>query len=303
MLNYAAMQHRIIANVGNLLFLCDERRAAMQQFFGKSVEGWTLSCETCDPVKVKMTLSVDSLTIPRPQNLDQPPLSDCFDTISSRGKTLEGLTLPEQRPTVYERMGRVLDVVIAGFALTAMLPALLIIALLIWSADGGSPIFAHRRVGRGRRLFPCFKFRTMVMDADERLRHFLEHNPGAAEEWRRDHKLRDDPRITPIGRFLRKSSLDEIPQLVNVLLGHMSLVGPRPIVEEEQVRYGRYLEHYSSVRPGITGLWQVSGRNSVSYRRRVALDTHYTRSKKSLRFDLMILTMTIPAVVMARGSS
>jgi exopolysaccharide production protein ExoY len=199
--------------------------------------------------------------------------------------------------------GRMIDVSVAAFILVAMLPALLIIAFLIWSADGGSPIFAHRRVGRGKHLFPCFKFRTMVPDAEIRLRAFLDQNASAAEEWQRDRKLRHDPRVTALGRFLRKSSLDEIPQLANVLLGHMSLVGPRPIVEEEQVRYGRYLVHYCSVKPGITGLWQVSGRNSVSYRRRVALDTHYSRSKKSLLFDLLILTKTIPAVVLAKGSS
>ncbi len=198
--------------------------------------------------------------------------------------------------------GRSIDVSIASIVLLAMLPALTVIALLIWLGDGGSPFFAQRRIGRGGILFPCLKFRTMVRDSSERLQALLESDEAAALEWARDQKLRNDPRITPLGGFLRKTSLDEIPQLANVLLGHMSMVGPRPIVEEEIVRYRHHFARYCSVRPGITGLWQVSGRNAVSYRRRVALDVAYCRAK-SVPLDLIILARTVPAVVSGRGCS
>lgn len=197
---------------------------------------------------------------------------------------------------------RSFDVGVAGTALLVMAPVLAALALCIWLSDGGSPIFVHWRIGRGGRKFPCLKFRTMVTDSQRRLQELLASSPAAAEEWHRDHKLRVDPRVTKLGAFLRKSSLDEIPQLANVVVGHMSLVGPRPIIESEVPRYGRYFQHYCSVRPGITGLWQVSGRNDVSYRRRVAIDTTYVR-RKSLPTDLMILQRTLPAVLTGRGSS
>jgi exopolysaccharide production protein ExoY len=197
---------------------------------------------------------------------------------------------------------RLFDLSTALIFLMLAAPVLVVLALSIWAGDGGSPIFAHRRIGRGGKSFPCLKFRTMVVDSDARLAKLLATDPEAAAEWERDHKLRHDPRITPLGRLLRKSSLDEVPQLLNVVMGHMSLVGPRPIIASEVVRYGRYFHHYCSVRPGITGLWQVSGRNDLSYRRRVVLDTVYSRSK-SLRTDLFVLSRTIPAVVSARGCS
>jgi len=163
------------------------------------------------------------------------------------------------------------------------------------------PIFVHRRIGKGGQTFPCLKLRTMVRDSEERLRRHLEADPAARAEWAMDQKLRADPRITPLGQFLRKSSLDELPQLVNVLAGHMSLVGPRPIVEAEVVRYGRYFRFYCAVRPGITGLWQVSGRNDTSYRRRVAMDTVYSR-RRSIGTDISILVRTVPAVLASKGS-
>ena len=198
--------------------------------------------------------------------------------------------------------GRALDVSIAGSALAIMAPALVALALVIWMHDGGSPIFVHRRIGRRGRLFPCLKFRTMVTDSEQRLAHLLATDEAAAIEWARDQKLRQDPRITKLGVFLRKTSLDEIPQLANIFVGHMSLVGPRPIVPSEVARYGRYFEHYCRVRPGLTGLWQVSGRNNLSYRRRVVLDTVYCRTK-SVTKDLLILGRTVPAILSARGSS
>lgn len=196
---------------------------------------------------------------------------------------------------------RVIDVVLAAGALFAFAPLMLAIALAIKLFDNGPVFFAHSRVGQNGRMFGCLKFRSMVVNADVRLKEHLAKNPAAAAEWALDHKLRNDPRITPLGKFLRKSSLDELPQLINVLRGEMSLVGPRPIVAAEVARYGRYISDYCSVRPGITGLWQVSGRNDVSYRRRVALDVTYSRMQ-SLKLYTWIIYRTVPALLFQRGS-
>ncbi len=201
-----------------------------------------------------------------------------------------------------DHLGRGLEIVIASTGLIVLAPVFALIALAVWVQDGGSPIFVHYRLGRGGVLFPCLKFRSMVVDSQTRLAALLAADPAAAAEWARDQKLRDDPRITRLGQWLRKTSLDELPQLANVLVGQMSLVGPRPIVESEVWRYGRYFEHYCSVRPGITGLWQVSGRNDLSYRRRVVLDTVYARTR-SLAVDLAIMLRTVPAMLSGRGSS
>lgn len=200
-----------------------------------------------------------------------------------------------------ERFNRALDITLALLALAFLAPLLLIIALIIRSSDGQRALFAQIRVGRGGRAFECFKFRTMVVDADAKLTSLLARDPIARAEWEIDHKLRNDPRITRFGRFLRKSSLDELPQLINVLRGDMSLVGPRPIVVGEIGRYKSYYRHYCSMRPGITGLWQVSGRNNVSYRRRVACDVLYSR-RRSVGVNVRIMAATIPAVAMAKGS-
>lgn len=197
-------------------------------------------------------------------------------------------------------VGRALDLAIVIVAIILLLPVMLLLALAIWLHDRGSPVFVQQRIGRGGQLFPCFKFRSMLVDSDRVLMEHLEANPAALEEWIADRKLRNDPRVTALGRFLRKSSLDELPQLFNVLLGSMSLVGPRPIVPEEIHRYGRYFQHYCSMRPGITGLWQVSGRNDVSYRRRVVMDFVYSRSK-SVPLDLIIMTRTVQTVIQRRG--
>jgi lipopolysaccharide/colanic/teichoic acid biosynthesis glycosyltransferase len=196
---------------------------------------------------------------------------------------------------------RALDVVLATIALLILAPLMLLIAAIIYVLDPGPIIFAHQRIGLGGVAFPCLKFRTMVVDADARLRNLLESSAEAREEWERDHKLRDDPRVIGIGRFLRKLSLDELPQLINVLRGEMSLVGPRPIVVGEIIRYGRYFQHYCAVRPGITGLWQVGGRNDVSYRRRVAYDVTYSRLR-SCAMNVRIIAFTVPSVLLQRGS-
>ena len=186
-------------------------------------------------------------------------------------------------------------------ALLFLLPLMLAVALAIWVQDRGPVLFAHRRVGLGGRSFYCLKFRSMALDAEARLQSLLANDPVAAAEWAADHKLRNDPRVTPLGAFLRKTSLDELPQLFNVLKGEMSLVGPRPIVDAEIVRYGRRFNDYCRVKPGITGLWQVSGRNDVSYRTRVAMDAVYAKHKSG-RLDVWILAATIPAVLARKGS-
>ncbi len=180
-------------------------------------------------------------------------------------------------------------------------PMMLLTALAVKLQDGGPILFGHSRIGRDGRTFKCLKFRSMVVDAEARLQALLRSDPAARAEWERDHKLRRDPRVTVFGEFLRRSSIDELPQLLNVLRGEMSLVGPRPITQAEAVRYRRYFTVYCQVRPGITGLWQVSGRNDVSYRRRIALDVTYAKLR-SLRLYFGILAATGPAVLARRGA-
>ena len=208
---------------------------------------------------------------------------------------------PSEKISALATFVRALDITIALLALLFVLPLMAIIALAIFIQDGGPVVFSHRRVGRGGKPFSCYKFRSMAVDAEARLSELLERDQVAREEWARDHKLRNDPRVTQLGAFLRRSSLDELPQLFNVLQGTMSLVGPRPIVDAEIARYGKRFRHYCAVKPGITGLWQVSGRNDVSYRTRVALDCLYAKSQ-SPRLYLWIVVVTIPAVLSRKGS-
>lgn len=195
---------------------------------------------------------------------------------------------------------RALDIVLSLALLLFFLPTLAMLALAVKLQDGGPILFGHARIGRGGRTFRCWKFRSMVVDAEARLNALLASDPVARAEWDATHKLRRDPRVTPIGRLIRVTSLDELPQLLNVLAGDMSLVGPRPIVLAEVPRYGRWFRYYVAVRPGITGLWQVRGRNDVSYRRRVALDVLYARTRSVGRY-LAILAATVPAVILRRG--
>ncbi|AQR61181.1 sugar transferase [Brevundimonas sp. LM2] len=190
---------------------------------------------------------------------------------------------------------------LAFIILIALAPLMCAVALMVFLQDRGPVFFGHRRIGRDGRTFACMKFRSMAVDAEARLQHLLATDENARLEWAADHKLRKDPRITGLGVFLRKSSLDELPQLFNVLRGEMSLVGPRPVVQAEAERYGRWFTHYCAVRPGITGLWQVSGRNEVSYRKRVAMDVLYSK-RKSAGLDLFILLNTVPAVLLRKGS-
>ncbi|MGR4865406.1 sugar transferase [Caulobacter sp. LARHSG274] len=210
-------------------------------------------------------------------------------------------TQPRDKTDAAIDASRVADIALASALLVFVMPLLLIVALMIKLQDGGPIIFAHRRVGRGGVAFDCLKFRSMVVDSEARLSELLQRDPRARAEWETDHKLRKDPRVTPLGDLLRRSSIDELPQLLNVLKGEMSLVGPRPIVGAEAVRYGRWFNAYCAVRPGLSGLWQVSGRNDVAYRRRIALDRLYAR-RRSFGLYIYILLKTVPAVLLREGS-
>ena len=201
---------------------------------------------------------------------------------------------------LHEGIKRAVDISGALLIAAVFSPLIIPVILTLWR-QGGPIIYKHRRVGRGGRVFECLKFRTMVPNADQVLRELLEAHPELKREWVRDHKLRNDPRVTPIGRFLRRTSLDELPQLWNVLRGEMSLVGPRPIVREELLRYGRNVRDYLAVNPGITGLWQVMGRNDTDYRRRVVLDTYYVRNQNVI-LDLYILFKTTLVVLGRTGA-
>ena len=195
---------------------------------------------------------------------------------------------------------RLFDVVASVALLAVLSPVMLTVAALA-RRDGGSVLFGHRRIGAGGESFRCWKFRTMVPNAQDALHRLLASDPAARAEWERDFKLQNDPRVTRLGRFLRTTSLDELPQLFNVLFGSMSLVGPRPIVNDEISRYGAAFHDYARCRPGITGLWQVSGRNEVDYRRRVMMDQEYSRNW-SLSNDLKLLLRTPMAVLRRRGA-
>jgi exopolysaccharide production protein ExoY len=193
------------------------------------------------------------------------------------------------------------DILGAVAALVALGPLFVLIALLIKLSDGGPVFYGHPRVGRGGRMFRCWKFRTMVTDGDAVLGAYLRADPLAAAEWAATRKLRCDPRITRVGTVLRKLSIDELPQVFNIIVGDMSIVGPRPVVRDELDRYGRSAVFYLRSRPGLTGLWQVSGRNDVSYAARVQFDRHYVENW-SLAEDIRIIAKTVPAVCMSRGS-
>jgi exopolysaccharide production protein ExoY len=196
---------------------------------------------------------------------------------------------------------RILDIGLALSAILALAPLFLCVALLILLRDGRPVLIRHQRVGFGGKLFDCLKFRSMVANASETLERHLKDNPEAAREWEETRKLRDDPRVTPVGQVIRRLSVDELPQLLNVVRGDMSIVGPRPVVVAELERYGPAVNEYMQVRPGLTGPWQVSGRSDVSYEARVALDAEYVRNWTMAR-DLAIIARTVPAVVAAKGS-
>ena len=195
---------------------------------------------------------------------------------------------------------RLFDLSAAALLLLCLSPLMLLIALAL-KLEGGTVFFVHMRVGKNGRVFRCLKFRSMVPDAEAKLQNLLALHPHLKAEWHKEHKLKDDPRISKLGAFLRRTSLDELPQLFNVLQSEMSLVGPRPIVREELQKYGLEKSYYLMVRPGMTGLWQVSGRNDVDYETRVYLDAWYVKNW-SLWYDLAILFKTIKVVLWRNGA-
>ena len=197
------------------------------------------------------------------------------------------------------RLKRLVDLGLGLGLLLAASPLMLLIATAIWVGDRGPIFFAQRRVGRHGRVFSCYKYRTMGVDQHRRLEALLDRNPAAAEDWLRQHKVHNDPRVTRVGRVLRRWSLDELPQLANVVLGDMSLVGPRPIVASEMARYGEGFAAYATVSPGLTGLWQVRRTRHTSFEQRVAMDVAYARSW-TVTNDLILLALTVPAVIAGR---
>jgi exopolysaccharide production protein ExoY len=196
---------------------------------------------------------------------------------------------------------RVFDVSAAFVLILLLAPLMLIVSALIRTGDGGPAFFRQIRIGKGGKPFACWKFRTMVCDAEQVLQQLITSDPAAAREWADSQKLTQDPRVTPLGAFLRRSSLDELPQLFNIIVGEMSFVGPRPIVAAERERYGDAFAHCFSVTPGLTGLWQVSGRSDCNYATRIALDSQYV-SEWGLLLDAKILAKTAPAVLAQKGS-
>jgi undecaprenyl-phosphate galactose phosphotransferase len=201
----------------------------------------------------------------------------------------------------YNMLKPVLDLVLVLLALPIALPLGLLVACAVRLTSNGSVLYRHRRIGQYQKPLNVWKFRTMYEDSDTLLDEYLSANGEAREEWVRTQKLRDDPRVTPIGKLLRKTSLDEIPQLLNVLAGDMSLVGPRPIVDEERAKYGQYFRTYTYALPGITGLWQVSGRCDVDYSERVQMDVQYVE-QWSLWMELKILLKTFKVILHSKGA-
>lgn len=221
-------------------------------------------------------------------------------TAAGNAGAIARVAASERPDYAYRAAKRVIDVA-GSLALTIVFSPVIAGVALALARQGGPVLFTHTRIGRNGRRFKLYKFRSMVANADQVLEDLMTSSQEHAETWAREHKLKDDPRITKVGHFLRKTSLDELPQILNVLKGEMSLVGPRPIVDDELPKYGRAARHYLACKPGITGLWQVSGRNDIDYSRRVALDRHYVQHA-SVLMDLSILLRTVWIVVGRRGA-
>jgi Undecaprenyl-phosphate galactose phosphotransferase WbaP len=225
------------------------------------------------------------------QTIERPALH-------ARVHVLESPILARRGP---QRTKRALDILLALALGIAALPVMAVIALAILIESGRPLFFAHTRIGKGGRRFRLWKFRSMVANGDEVLRAHLAAHPELAREWRLTHKLRNDPRVTRVGQLLRTTSLDELPQFWNVLRGDMSMVGPRPVVQDELSRYGPAAPLYLRVLPGLTGLWQVSGRNDTTYERRIQLDRHYIRHW-SVALDALVLLKTVRVVLLGKGA-
>ncbi len=215
------------------------------------------------------------------------------------GQILSTIARSRRRPQ--QSIKRIMDILLCLLGIPVVLPIGLLLIIYICLDSKGSPIYRQERLGKDGKTFVLYKFRTMVSNADEILTASLEKDSALAKEWAETQKLRDDPRLTSAGRFLRKTSLDELPQIFNILCGTMTLVGPRPIIGEEKKRYGRYFREYCEVYPGLTGLWQISGRNNTTYAQRVAFD-HYYINNWSFWLDLWIIAKTLPVTIRGNGA-
>lgn len=200
------------------------------------------------------------------------------------------------------RIKRIFDIVFSLLTMVIIIPvSIVVIVLIMIESPGAAPIFKHYRVGKGGILFPCYKFRSMIPNAQEKLQEYLKSDLEAQKEWNKYFKLKNDPRITKVGKFIRKTSIDELPQFINVLKGEMSWVGPRPIIKDEIHYYGKYIKDYYAVLPGITGMWQVSGRSEIGYKDRVSLDVWYVRNW-SIWIDITLILKTIKTVLFRKGA-
>jgi len=244
-----------------------------------------------EPALSPMLQQADLAWASHPASADYAPRYDAGPNHAKQEQRGAGSKAP-----VGGALKRCCDVAIAGTALLVMAPMMIAIALLIVVTMGRPILFSQKRLGFGRRAFSCLKFRTMVPDAQERLVKYLSQDPQAAKTWEETQKLQNDPRITWLGHVLRKTSLDELPQLINVMRGEMSCIGPRPVLAEELERYGPYSGDYAAAKPGLTGMWQVSGRSRTSYAYRVKCDRYYVR-RWSLALDLIIILRTLPALL------
>ena len=226
-----------------------------------------------------------------------------FEVISREPSSLPALEIIRTQSPYGRTLKRLGDIIFSFLVLVLGSPLFILIGILVKLSSAGSVFYVQKRLGRNYREFGCIKFRTMYKDADELLPALLEKSPLMRKEFEKDFKLRNDPRITKLGRFLRRSSLDELPQFFNVLKGEMSVVGPRPIVSNEICKYSRFMEEVISVRPGLTGLWQVSGRNNLSYKKRVQLDLVYARNRNFiLDLEIILLTLGVLLFPMDRGA-
>lgn len=226
-----------------------------------------------------------------------------YEVISKEPSSLPAVEIIRNQSRSGRTLKRIGDIVFSLIVLTLGSPIFILIGILVKLSSPGSVFYIQKRVGRNYREFGCIKFRTMYKDADDLLPNLLEKYPLMRKEFEKDFKLRQDPRITKLGRFLRRSSLDELPQFFNVLKGEMSVVGPRPIVSNEIIKYSLFMEEVISVRPGLTGLWQVSGRNNLSYKKRVELDVLYARNRNFLLdVEIIILTLGVLLFPMDRGA-
>ncbi len=226
-----------------------------------------------------------------------------FEVISQEPSSLPAVEIIRNQSRYGRTLKRIGDIIFSLLVLTLGSPIFILIGILVKLSSPGAVFYIQKRVGRNYREFGCIKFRTMHKDADDLLPNLLEKYPLMRKEFEKDFKLRQDPRITKLGRFLRRSSLDELPQFFNVLKGEMSVVGPRPIVANEINKYSLFMEEVISVRPGLTGLWQVSGRNNLSYKKRVELDLLYARNRNFLLdLEIIILTLGVLLFPMDRGA-